>query len=291
MNAKLMGAALLLGGAAVAAVAATDAERAAVEQRIRLTEKLIADSATAQRIATSGNPRAVSHFDEGRLHHAHASDLLKQGDVDGARKAVDDALRHVAMARRLVPDGTARQAQAKARYEQGRANLERLIASWRARAGAGEADDGDLVAAIGLTQTAQWFAAEQRFEEAGHTLDAAERHVLAGMNRLLGAKTLDYTARASSPAEEYQIELARHQGLADLLPLALRELRPRSDALVLIERYGESSKALRTQAERRFQAGEVQPALADIRNATLFVQRALGAAGVVTPAAAEGSTP
>lgn len=286
MNARWLGAALLVAGAAVAA---TDAERAAVEQRIRLTQKLIADSATAQRIATSGNPAAVGHFDEGRLHQSHAEDLFRSGDLDGARKAVDEALKHVAMARRLVPDGASRQAQAKARYEQAAANLARLVESWRGRAGAGDADDGDLVAAIGLQQTAMWFAGEQRFEEAVHTLDTAERHVLAGMNRLLGAKTLDYTARASTPAEEYQLELSRHQALLDLLPLALRELKPRADAQALIERYGESSRALRLQAERRFQAGEIQPAIADIRNATLFAQRALGAAGVTTPA--EGGAP
>ena len=286
MNARWVGAALLVAGAAVAA---TDAERAAVEQRIRLTQKLIADSATAQRIATSGNPAAVGHFDEGRLHQRNAEDLLRRGDVDGARKAVDEALKHVAMARRLVPDGASRQAQAKARYEQAAANLARLVDSWRRHAGAGDADDGDLIAAIGLQQTAMWFAGEQRFDEAVHTLDTAERHVLAGMNRLLGAKTLDYTARASTQAEEYQLELARHQGLIDLLPLALRELKPRADAQALIERYGESSRALRLQAERRFQAGEIQPAIADIRNATLFAQRALGAAGVTTPV--EGGSP
>lgn len=288
MNARWVGTALLLAGAAVAA---TDAERAAVEQRIRLTQKLIADSATAQRITSSGNVQAVSHLDEGRLHHSHAEDLLKQGDVEGARKAVDEALKHVSSARRLVPDAPARQAAARQRYEQAGANLDRLIDSWRARAGAAEAQDGDLVSAIGLVQTARWFAGEQRFEEAVHTLDSAERHVLAGMNRLLGQKTLDYTARASTPAEEYQLEAARHQGLIELLPLALREMKPREDARALIERYGQDSRALRSQAERRFQAGEIQPAIADIRNATLFAQRALGAAGVVTPAATEGTPP
>ena len=106
-------------------MAATDAERSAVEQRIRLTHKLIADSATAQRITASGHVQANAHFDEGRLHQSHAEDLLRQGDVDGARKAVDEALRHVSMARRLVPDAPSRQAQARQRYEQVSANLDR----------------------------------------------------------------------------------------------------------------------------------------------------------------------
>ena len=92
-----------------------------------------------------------------------------------------------------------------------------------------------------------------------YTLDTAERHVLAGMNRLLGHKTLDYTARASTPAEEYQLELARHQGLVELLPLAVREMKPRDDALALIERYGDSARTLRA-AGRAAVPGRRDPA-------------------------------
>ena len=133
-------------------------------------------------------------------------------------------------------------------------------------------------------------AQEGRYEEANQSLAQAERHVLAGMNRTLNATTLDYTVRASTPVEEFQIELARHRGLADLIPLAVRDLQPRADALALIERYGESRSALYGQALQQFQSGDVVQALAHLRNATLFVQRALLAAGLVAPQPT-GTTP
>ena len=53
----------------------------------------------------------------------------------------------------------------------------------------------------------------------------------------------------------------------------------------LIERYGDSSRAMCSQAEAAFQGGDIRQALAHVRNASLFLQRALGAAGVVTPMA------
>jgi hypothetical protein len=142
---------------------------------------------------------------------------------------------------------------------------------------------GGHVHASELMQTAQQLARENRHEEAVFTLGQAERHVLSGMNRVLHATTLDYTARAETPAQELALELARHRSLYELVPLALRDLKPPPYAVQLIERYRESSQALRNQAEQSAQRGDVTVALAHIRNATLFLQRALGAAGLVTP--------
>jgi tetratricopeptide (TPR) repeat protein len=284
---RWVGALVLVGSAALAQ---DDAARAQIDQRIKLNAKLLSDSPTAQRIATSGNVQAQSHLEEGRVHQALAEDLFAKGDLAGARRAVDAALHHVSMARRMAPDQQGRQAAARQRYEQKQAELDRLMDAWRRHAGGTDATDGDLFAATGLIVTARQFAQESRFEDAGHTLAAAESHVLTGMNRLLRSKTLDYTMRPSTPAEEFQLELTRHKGLADLVPLALAELKPKADALALIDRYGKTSQSLRSEAQARFAAGDTPQALADVRNAILYLQRALSAAGVSAPDAT-GSPP
>lgn len=269
-------------------LAADESLRQQLEQRVRLAARLIGEGAVAQRIAASGNAEATAHFDEGRLHLSVAEGLLGQGDLAGARREADEALRHVAMARRLVPDAPARLAGQRQRVDQKASNLEGLIRSWRAHLGATDAADGDLVAAISLSGAARRLGDQSRYEEALQALDTAERHVLLGMNRLLHAKTLDYTPRAASPAEEFDLELARHQSLSELVPLALNELKPREDAVVLIERYRGASQALRAQARQKMSDGDPRQALADIHNASLFLLRALGAAGVSTPAPSGG---
>lgn len=280
----------------VAQAAADDeaAARAALDQRLRLTASLMADGNTAQRIIASGNQRAVAHLNEGRVHHALAQDLLTKGDLAAARHAADEALKNLGLARRLVPDAPGQQAIVRSRYDQLLASLDRLIDAWRLRlasAAPANSADSDLVAATALMQAARALGAEARFTDAVQNLTAAETHVLSGMNRLLHASTLDYTARASTPAEEFQLELARHRSLADLVPLAVDDLKPRPEAVVLIERYTEASTALRSQAQQRFAAGDTRQALADVRNALLFVQRALTAAGLVVPQAVGGTTP
>lgn len=272
----------LLGGP----VAAADDSRAQLEQRIRLAARLITDSPTSQRITASGNAQAVAHFDESRLHHSMAEDSLKRGDLGAARREVDEALRHVGLARRMVPDAPARQAVARQRHEQMLANLERLIESWRSRTklgGSEEALDGDLASALGLVATARSLGQAERYEDSLRTLAAAEQHVLSGMKRVLHSRELDYTARASNPAEEFQLELQRNEGLADLVPLAVSELKPKEEAVLLIERYGDASRTLRAQAVQQFQGGDIKAALTHIRNASQNLQRALQAAGLAMP--------
>lgn len=273
--------------AAVAAAAGVDdtALRTQLEHKIRLAATLMGDSPTAQRIAASADTQALAHLDEGRVHHALALERLARGDLPGAQQAVDDALRHFGMARRLVPDAPARQAAARLRHEQRLVSVERLLEAWRARLGQlpGSDDAKDLTAGMGLVADAREFGRAARFEEAGRSLSQAERHVLEGMNRLLHATTLDYTPRFAGPADEFQHELARHGGLAELVPLAVRDLQPGASAMALIERYTDTSQALRTQAVVQLQAGDPQQALAHIRNASSYLEWALAAAGLVAP--------
>lgn len=291
----LVAAAALEAPAPVTAQAASQADaRAVVEQRIALTAQLLGDGTAVQRIVASRNARAASHLDEGRLHHAMSQDALARGDLVAARTAADEALRHLGLARRLAPDAPARQAAARQRHEQMLANLERLLEAWRGQLPPNDlGDDGDRVAAIGLVGTARWMAGEGRHEESVHVLASAESHVLAGMNRLLqrpAAREVDYTERAATPDDEFRLELRRHLALADLVPLAVNELKPRPDAAALITRYGETSRTLREQAVQRQQGGDAVQALAQLRNATMYLQRALAAAGVATPAPI-GETP
>lgn len=280
---RAIGAGVLAFGLTAPCVA-DDAARTVVEQKIRLVARLMADSATARRISSSNNAAAKAHLDEGRVYFAMAEERLAGGDVAGARKAVDDALGHLGQARRMVPDVPANQAAARERYGQLLASVERLIDAWRARASIqAPADAGDLTSAIGLVGTARRLGDEERFDDAIRTLAQAEQHVLSGMNRTLHAATLDYTLRPTSPAEEYRDEMARLTGFADLLPLAVRDLKPSPGAMVLIERYAETSSTLRNQAIQSSNAGDNVQALVQLRSATMYLQRALLAAGLASP--------
>jgi hypothetical protein len=279
-----------------------DATRRQVEQKLLLVARMIGDTASVQRIQASGNTLAQTNYEEARVHLAAAQDFMRRGDLHAARRSADDALRHIGLARRLAPDMPVKLAAARQRHDQLLASLERLMTAWRSRAQAAAAaaaaplpsgragpspdqDSARLTAAQGLMARAAQLAGDKRYDEASTLLSQAERHVLEGMNSLLHAATLDYSARPASPAEELEQELARQRGLAELVPLALADLKPRPEAVGLIERYSDTAATLRAQALQKQQAGDIAQALVLIRNALLYVQRALQAAGLVAPQA------
>jgi hypothetical protein len=253
---------------------------------------MIGDTASVQRIQASGNTQAQTNYEEARVHHAAALDFMAHNDLAEARRSADDALRHIGLARRLAPDAPTKLAAARQRHDQLMSSLDRLVAAWRRRADAAAAagtasakDSERLTATLGLMANAAHLAGDKRYDEASNLLMQAERHVLEGMNGLLQSTTLDYSSRPTTLAEELDQELARHRGLADLVPLAIADLKPRAEALALIERYNDTSTTLRTQALQQQQTGDVTQALTHIRNATIYVQRALQAAGLVVPQA------
>jgi tetratricopeptide (TPR) repeat protein len=285
---KAAAAALACTLLAAAAPAAEDA-RTQAEQRIALVARLVADSPAAQRIVASGQSAAVSHLDESRLHLARAQDAFKANDYALARRAADEALMHLGHARRMVPDAPARQQMQRQRHEQQQAALERLLEAWRARAAA-RSDNGnaDLLDAAGLIGNARSLGQNGRHDEALQQLAAAQERLVRGMARTYaGAGDIDYTPRAATPGEAFHLELAQYGAMADLLPVAMAQMRPRPDALALIERYRQSANALHTQAQQSFERGDSANALANLRNAVLYLQRALAAAGVVTPLPAD----
>lgn len=278
----------LLMGSAPRLWADTDSDRAQVAQKMALAARLLSDPSATERIISSGSRPAVGHLNEGRVYHALAADLLARGDVDAAHRAVDQALRLLGVARRLVPDATSRRAAAQTRHEQLMGSTERLIDAWRERAGSQVQGYGnELTAALGLIEVARRLARDGHYEESNQTLVRAERLVLSALNQTLHAATLDYTLRAKNPAEAFEHELARQRDFAALLPLAVRDLKPRPDAITLIDRYTETSNALQTQALQQQRAGNTAQALAHLRNATLYLQRALLAAGLASPQANE----
>jgi hypothetical protein len=280
--------ALALGLALAAGVAVADDALGQAEQRVRLAARLIADSPAAQRIQASGNAVAISHLDEGRVHLSAAEAALKAGDAAAARKAAEESLQHLGMARRLVPDQPLRQQALRLRHEQQLASVERLLEAWRVRAG--PTADRALLDATGLVGQAKRLGEERRYEDGLRTLSAVEQQLLAGFTQLFASRELDYTPRAGSPAEAYHEEMAGYSALSELVPVAARELEPRPEARLLVERYAKSAQALHLQAQRRFEAGDADGALANLRSAVMYVQRALTAAGVVTPAPS-GSPP
>lgn len=267
-----------------AALAQDAAARRTVEQKLELVRQLVSDSPAARRIAASGNPAAQRHLDEGRRHFERAGEALRTGDIAAAGAAADEALWSFGRARQLVPDDANRAIAERVRYQQLLQSAERMVPTFRAHlAHAGATDAPDLAAALELIEQAKAHATAERIADANRALLQAERHLLVGLNRTIGDRTIVYRAHFETPALEFDYELERHRSLHDLVPIAIDELKPDNEARAAIRRLVERSQSLRARAvalagERRHEA-----ALATVREATALLHSALTAAGLAMP--------
>ncbi|MCM2327663.1 MAG: hypothetical protein NDI88_07240 [Lysobacter sp.] len=274
-----------LACAAALAQGADSPERRALQQKEALVRRLVFDSPAEQRIAASGNEAARAELVRARSLHARAIALADAGDLAGAQAELNAAMWAVGKARQLAPDPAARAVDLRVRYAGLLRTVETLARSYEANAarmGAAGADPR-LAAARASQEQASGLAATEHMEEAVRALERAERELMAGLNAMLGSSTLQYAKRFETQAEEHGYELERNRSYRELVPVAIAELKPRREAVVLVERYVAANARQLEAAEGHAAAGRLPEAIDALRTGTNSLQAALAAAGLAVP--------
>ncbi len=275
---------------ALAQAAADGPSRRAVEQKEALVRRLVTDSPAEQRIAASGNAEAKAQFDRAREQHARAVALVASGSLKEAEAELNAAMWAVGKARQLVPDAASRAVADRVRYAALQRTVEGLAASYesnlarsRGQARGTAASDDRLSAARARLDEARGLAASEHLAQAIGTLEKAERELLRALSSILGSTEIRYAAKFDTPADEYAWELDRNRSFADLVPVAIAELKPRREAVALVDRYvGENRRHLDAAAAHATER-QYARALDAVRAGTHSLQAALAAAGLATP--------
>ncbi len=257
-----------------------------VRQKEAFASRLLADMPAVERIAASGNAEALQLLERARGDYRKALAAIDAGDPKGANALLNDVIGAMARARHLAPDPAVRAREERDRHAQLEASIESLRASYRdqlTRLARPVEDDPAWRSVSQLLDDARALVEAQRMGEANRLLLQAESLQLDAFGPLLAGRTLDYTAHFSNAAEEFRFELERHMDYDALVPLALEELKPTEAARSLVKRYVDAGLELRRTARRRAATGDYAGALASVRAGTVYLQRALLAAGLVVP--------
>lgn len=290
--------AALSGAVAFGQAPAPAPDRRAFDQKESLVRRLVFDSPAEQRILASGNEEARSHFARARAQHARAVALAESGSLKDAETELNAAMWAVGKARQLVPDAAARAVDQRVRYASLSRTVETLTGSYETNLARAKGlprgtavSDSRLEAVRARVEEARSLASSERDSEAVVALEKAERELMAGLNGLLGSATIRYATKFESPADEYAWELERNRSYRELVPVALAELKPRREAVTLVERYVATNRTHLADAERLAGSSQFGPAIDALRSGTTFLQAALAAAGLVMPKDAGASPP
>lgn len=275
----------------------SSSSQVAVESKSRLVERQLAQSPGVQRIRLSGNgPAQIQLADAERLF-AKAQGAIADGQRETAQRLLDQALRHIVAASRLVPDAAQQDEQLRSRNTELREAIKTfksLHGSLSGRMDKKKSQDAGLSATEinkidGIVVTTDALTAQGRHQDANLLLVDAHKIVVSTLNKLLAAATIVYDLKFNSPAQEYQHELARNRSYEELIPIALAQFNSTIETAVQAERFTQQSRSLRDVAQKKANNGEYLVAVKTMQDATDHLQRSLRAAGVFVPQSLENS--
>ena len=281
--------ALITPSAALEGHSATDlppVTEVQLKQKIEYANMLMNTSKGAQRVAASSNTQAKDMLTSARAHLDSARATLGESNLVKAQEAVDESIRLVTAAVRLVPsDADQSGLDPKFRYTELLDATKTFESSYKQHS---ERLAGKKKPAVVLDEKKFQDLMSQgkthgdagRYEEANKALAAAQRMVTRALGALLDNETVVYDKSFATPAAEYEYEVARYKSYEELIPLALEQKKPPAMTVDKIAELEQKSKALHAEAAQIAGKGDHAAAISALQEATSYLQRALMIAGV-----------
>lgn len=267
-----------------------DAERReTIAQKFTMAFRMLYQSAGVQRIQTSDSPDAKRVLAEAHELLAKARSAIEANDLALADDLLNESLRQVGRALRLVPD----RAQIEQRQRLDFARQLDQIQAFQASEllsmqrispqPTGATRPPEIEQIRNLVQKAQGLADKDRFEEANRILASASDLIIESVVKLLASRTLVNDLKFDSPSAEYEYEMARHHSYQDLIPIAVGKFKLSPETVKQIGNLVTNGKNLRAVSSRQATDGDFKTAVKTLQDATDLMQRALELAGVVLP--------
>lgn len=248
--------------------------------------KMVAISKPAKRVKQSGHAQANALLEEalGMLDQARAKH--EAGSNNDAIALIDEALRKMSAASKMVPSDDV-VAEQKQRYQDLLKALNDNRKSHQAAAQKAQASAGksavikyDEARVDALVRKAADNAAASGYAAAISSLQEADRLVTEALNGMLKSQTVVYQLNLDTPQGEYQYEMNRYLGYVDLVPVALAEKQPNPGQKTLFDGYVNKGGELHAKALEFAGKGQYPEAIRLLQDATKEVQRGLRLLGV-----------
>ena len=266
--------------APVEQVKVTEAE---VKQKLMFAEMVISSSAPMKRVEASDDFQAKRFAAGAKEQLGNAKSALAGGDTAAAMEAVNEALRLMSAATRLVPD-EASLIDYKARYSDLLDQVQGFDKSYKRNVARGVTPKSgkalDRAQFDSLMQEAKGLAAKERYADAVKPLQNANDMLTAALGALLESQTVVYDKNFATPKEEYEYELSRYTSYEELIPLAIEQRKPSEQTVGMMDVLAKRAKEIKLEALGLAAKGDHKQAIMALQAATERLQRALRMAGV-----------
>ncbi|VAW83119.1 hypothetical protein MNBD_GAMMA16-434 [hydrothermal vent metagenome] len=255
-----------------------------VKQKLSYAKLLLMSSKATKRVVASDNNEAKALVKDAKIRLSDAESSLAAKKPVVAMAAVDEALRLVSAAARLVPaENVDEGADSEAAYDKLIIEIQGYKKSYKKHAS--KVSD-KLVAKLdedkfnSLLVEAKKLAAKGDFQSAVKPVQKAATMITATISMLLDDTTVVYDKKFSSSEEEYEYELARYESYVELVPIALEQRRPGQRKQDLMKNFIGKGERIADEGKSIAAKGDHAKAIQAMQAATDNVRRALMIIGV-----------
>ena len=261
-------------------VKVTDAQ---VKQKLAYGEMLLASSDPVKRVMASSHAEAKGLLGQSKTQFEQAKSLLAKNDLPAAQAAVDEGLRLMNTAARLVPAESVG-ADHKAQYETLHKEVKGYLVSYdkNVKAGQGKQASGTLDRAKfeALVKEGEALAAKGDYAAANKSLTHASTQITAVLSLMLDSATVVYDKSFTTPKEEYEYEVSRYDSFKELIPLALEQKQPTESQKQMMDDLVKKADRIVSEGKGFADRSDYTTAIQAYQAATENVERALKIIGV-----------
>lgn len=256
-----------------------------VRQKISYAN-IVMMSKPAKRVAASDNEEAKAMLLGAKKMVADARSALEAGDDSKALAMVDESLRKMSEASKMVPSDKLIDEWRK-RYEDLVKQLDDQQESYKKqydrivnKVGRSAVVTYDKEEVNKMQASADSLMQQNKLQQAIKLLEEATAIVTVAINKMLDSQTVVYELDISTPEGEYKYETDRYIGYLELVPVVLVEKQPSSGQQSLFDSFVNKAGGLYQKSEELANKGQYPDAIILIREATNQMRRALRLLGV-----------
>jgi len=262
--------------------------REEIQQEMKLVKMLLDKPPLAGRTAQNEQEQLIQPMELARTLYGRAVDAYNEGNMVWADVFLGEALSVIEEAVRLSSDPLQVDMRQREQYAEQMEDVRALDATYQnVRKGMPAKDATKYDAAIEpvyrLIDHAQKLVSSGKYAEGSELLKKVHAIYISVLNELLASTAFVYDHVFSTPAEEFEYEMARYHSYEELIPIAIDQLKPDENLIKLSERFVRDALKTHVTAEKQAAGGDHTTAIKTLQKATERLQTALRTLGLNAP--------
>ena len=261
-------------------------DKRAVQQKISYAGMLLMGR-NVKNVEASGNEQAIANLNKAKADIAEAKKLMESGNYDEALKKANAGIRMVMTASMAAaPAKTVDDSAQRSEYEELTNALKTYESSYEKNVKRAKKAGQTLKATLNESEYKKLVSEGKRLGDSGDfsganaSLKKAQTMITNTLTAMLQSQTVVYDKNFETPKEEYEYELARTESYEELIPLAVEQRRPSKGLMMLMNRYVDKAKTIKSEGLEIAAKGDYKMAIMAMQAATDNLIRALRSVGV-----------